>query len=1273
MNTLKKIGLTCLVAIIGWGTATAATKTITISGVTGGNLTDDDTETSWTAQGAQSISFTAGVVNVSFGNGNNQDKAYVSGTVPDTWRITSISFTGGTPNANLSYTLTVGGTQVATQNYAQFTSVPNLTGPNITLAISGGKNGRAFTFKTIQIVYTEVAAAPVLTYPDGTTGNNATTPYSYDAIPSSITIMANQVLYSGGVALTTTNASGMIEIVDSETNAISGAITLTTVTSNANATTLTLDIDKSKLTNCQTYTLMVVSLPTNIDSVAVASNNSIWYFSTPTITASDLTITGTKEFLAGSTFDHSDWVITKGGTDITAQCTNFSNPNMTTAGTKDVTFDYAGCTITTTITITERATYTLTWTNLVTDEADIITQVQQGNTVGTLPKPAQTTISTNCGEKRFVGWTTTAIVGSQDEAPTLVQSTAIPTADRTLYAVYADAGSATSGWELVNNESGLVANKEYIFGYNNSNGTFGISGTYDTSNKYFNAPTTASLNGNIVTVSGDYVSFVLGGSSGAWTLYSTANNAYLAAPAAGQGKNKVYLVDSVSIDDYSKWTITIAAGTATIQCNAASSQYPNLQYNTSNPRFSCYANTQKAFGLYSRVSGSGYITKCTCTALSTPTGLSANNPSGESVDLSWTAVPYATSYLVEYSINSGSTWNSVECTTGNSYKLTGLNKSTNYTWRIVALSNGSTHCVKSEASDQSTFETTSNCAWQINYQPTSGAATWSEANCFSQVGNTNEWQLADFTLPTGTCNFWVGPGKFLGSDAGGHSKTVTFNGNMTFAALQDTSCSKPYPGENAVGTLRIYSDFPDDNYYIGFLPTYQIAYGLQGSTWVHLPFAYVSGNKYETALTEVPNGYWANTDYQFYVGPKNAAGGTNLISGKSNIMAMKDMGGLKDKDISGAKGVYRIYDNSCDNNWYCAFIPYYNIVYYAADNTTVYQTSDYISSEKGEAERAINVLNNGPAKEGYRFIGWSHNAGSATTDVLPGGSYTLWQCNDPLYPVYIQQATLSYNTNGGVSVCEATTIDINTTTTVCADAPTREGYKFTGWNTAQDGSGTPYAPGAEITLNESVTLYAQWLPYIKAYYDKTNITFAGTCDASDKQVVKDDVIILCDAPTSPFGYTFQKWSVNGTEYAAGTTYTVTGTELEIKITPVWDTLMHEFIFINQGAGTSQEVTVATISGAEGSYITAPSSCGTVPTNCEGKVFVGWLRGTYDGTLDGNEGVNNPEQLIEKAEEQQGSTGGVFFASPGERIKVGSQSDSASQNWGKWYAVFAVPE
>lgn len=1261
MNTLKKIGLTCLLVVIGWGTAAAATHTVTFTGC--GSATNlyfsetPDNTTTWSGSGAKTWGTSNGCLRIGF-HQNQSDGYLTCGQYPSTWRVTGVEIVSPDNGVNIII-ISVNGIEFTKDGLLKGigSAEPQATN-NITIKIVGGDN-KYIEIQQIIITYESVTAAPVLTYTtNNENGDNETNPHKYTtSIPTQESVFSNQALYTkDGTKLTTALSSGLFELWNTDLTKIDGAVT--NVEINTAATIFTVYFDQSKLTNCQTY-ILAATAPYNENGVAAVGTSLQWYFSTPTITASDLGISGTKEFLTGSTFDHNDWVITKDAVDITKQCTNFSNPNMTTVGTKDVTFDYAGCTITTTITITERATYTLTWKNLVTGET-VITQVQQGNTVGTLPKPTQTTITTACGEKRFVGWTTTQIDGSKGEAPTLVQSSATPTANRTLYAVYADAtGGSGDTWEKITSTAQLTAGKTYLIGNTEGTAVMGSAG----SNNFKQVEATAS--GNAITPASGYNAVILGVSNGAWTLQLAGNNEYLyaASPSSNYLRSR-----ADNSDGNSQWAIVIAAdGAATVTAQGSNTRNM-LRYNTASKLFSCYSGTQQPVSFYRNTGGgTGFITKCDCTPLGQPTGLSANNPSGESVDLSWKAVTGATSYLVEYSINSGSTWNSVECT-GDSYTLTGLNKSTNYTWRIVALSNDGTHCVKSAASDLSTFETTSNCAWQINYQPTSGATTWSEANCFSQVGNTNEWQLADFTLPASDCNFWVGPGA-----KGEHSKDVTFGGNLTFAALQSQGCGTPYPGANAVGTLRIYSNSSDENYSVGFMPTYQIAYGLQGSTWEHLPFAYVSGNTYETALTEVPNGYWKNDNYQFYVGAKKTDGGTNLIAGKSNPAAMQTMSGLDGaNNISGAKGVYRINDNSCADNWSCAFIPYYNIVYYAADNKTVYQTSDYISSEKIEAERAINVLSNGPVKDGYRFIGWAHTAGGAKA-VEPGSSYTLRKCNDPLYPVYIQQVTLNYNTTGGVSVCETNTIDINTATTVCANEPTREGYKFTGWNTAQDGSGTPYAPGAEITLSESVTLYAQWLPYIKAYYDKTNIIFDVNCDASDKQVVKGDVITLCAKPTSPFEYTFQKWSVNGTEYAAGATYTVTGTELEIKITPVWNTPTHEFIFINQGAGTSQEVIIATISGAEGTYITAPASCGTVPTNCEGKVFVGWLRGTYDGTLDGNEGVNTTDQLIEKAKEQNGGAGDVFFASPGQRIKVADQSAHEPENWGKWYAVFAIPE
>jgi uncharacterized repeat protein (TIGR02543 family) len=43
-----------------------------------------------------------------------------------------------------------------------------------------------------------------------------------------------------------------------------------------------------------------------------------------------------------------------------------------------------------------------------------------------------------------------------------------------------------------------------------------------------------------------------------------------------------------------------------------------------------------------------------------------------------------------------------------------------------------------------------------------------------------------------------------------------------------------------------------------------------------------------------------------------------------------------------------------------------------------------------------------------------------------------------------------------------------------ANAFTRSGFTFTGWNTKADGTGTSYSNGQSITVPASLTLYAQW-------------------------------------------------------------------------------------------------------------------------------------------------------------------------------------------------------
>ncbi|WP_446806863.1 InlB B-repeat-containing protein [Hominenteromicrobium mulieris] len=106
--------------------------------------------------------------------------------------------------------------------------------------------------------------------------------------------------------------------------------------------------------------------------------------------------------------------------------------------------------------------------------------------------------------------------------------------------------------------------------------------------------------------------------------------------------------------------------------------------------------------------------------------------------------------------------------------------------------------------------------------------------------------------------------------------------------------------------------------------------------------------------------------------------------------------------------------------------------------------------------------------DGYRytFTGWSPEVVVAEEDA----TYTA-QYSETARVFY----TIAFNANGGVGEMAAQTFEVGVDTALNANAFTREGYKFIGWNTAADGSGATYADeGAILELTGDMTLYAQW-------------------------------------------------------------------------------------------------------------------------------------------------------------------------------------------------------
>lgn len=118
----------------------------------------------------------------------------------------------------------------------------------------------------------------------------------------------------------------------------------------------------------------------------------------------------------------------------------------------------------------------------------------------------------------------------------------------------------------------------------------------------------------------------------------------------------------------------------------------------------------------------------------------------------------------------------------------------------------------------------------------------------------------------------------------------------------------------------------------------------------------------------------------------------------------------------------------------------------------------------------------------YNFTGWntkpdgSGNRYNDQSEILnmtykDGDTIVLYAQWSPY------KHTLHFDANGGSGVPADMTKTYGQALYLPTTKPTRTGYKFMGWNTASDGSGTSYAAGANYTLDYNggtKTFYANW-------------------------------------------------------------------------------------------------------------------------------------------------------------------------------------------------------
>jgi uncharacterized repeat protein (TIGR02543 family) len=205
-----------------------------------------------------------------------------------------------------------------------------------------------------------------------------------------------------------------------------------------------------------------------------------------------------------------------------------------------------------------------------------------------------------------------------------------------------------------------------------------------------------------------------------------------------------------------------------------------------------------------------------------------------------------------------------------------------------------------------------------------------------------------------------------------------------------------------------------------------------------------------------------------------------------------------------------------------------------------------------------------PTLTGYTFAGWHSAATGGTAYTWPynmGASVTMHaQWTAITY-------TMAYNANNGSGTMEASTHTYGMPKNLSANAFTRTGYTFGGWNTAANGSGTPYAAGANVsnlssTQGAALQLYAQWTTIT---YTITYNLNGGTNGANPASYTVESLVITLAAPTCT-GYTFDGWYVDNGFTGSAVTAILEGSAGDKTFYARWMAIAYTVAYNANGGG-----------------------------------------------------------------------------------------------------------
>ena len=183
--------------------------------------------------------------------------------------------------------------------------------------------------------------------------------------------------------------------------------------------------------------------------------------------------------------------------------------------------------------------------------------------------------------------------------------------------------------------------------------------------------------------------------------------------------------------------------------------------------------------------------------------------------------------------------------------------------------------------------------------------------------------------------------------------------------------------------------------------------------------------------------------------------------------------------------------------------------------------------------------------------------------------------------------------------------------------PVKEGCKFLGWNTKEDGSGKTYQAGNLYDVNQdggNVTLYAQWTPWKHVLHYNKNVPTSSTSQTVSNMPVDQtktfgQLMTISNLVPTRKGYTFAGWYTQsngtGTKYDPGSNYAADQNGGTVNLYAKWTPWTYNIKYDQNVKSTSSSKTVTDMPAAQTKTQEIDVTLSSMTPKRNGYIFAGW--------------------------------------------------------------------